>query len=308
MLNIDLSTLYYASEFDDLQEIYMLPGTQAIGIRLRDTNPYDIVLLDKNKLLKDSLRLVHLFLHPDDIRDHQFISIQNLYPISSDEAMIVHNFGSTRIKANKNVIEVVDKDLDNGYVSLNGGDIYLPPYYFTWERPNSRKAYYANFQVFSGDSDIPMVEWDQELMGSSFAMESYWEFKNFLEVPNRDYFLRHFMSSTSNGFLFNEPASNRYMIYQNGEFIHKTLPVLDAFYTSWYVFYDRAKDAYFPVLRYEDDCVIFRLDDTLNHLYPLAKTKWKPLAVSDLHVYVRKENKDEPRKRYFEHHLIPLYR
>jgi hypothetical protein len=307
MLEVDLSTLYYASEFDDLQEIYML-GKQAVGIRLRNTNPYDIVLLDEKKLLKDSLRLVHLFLHPDDIKDHQFISIQNLYPISSDEAIIVHNFGSTRIKANNNTIEVIEQKLQTGFAALNGGDLFLPPYYFTWERPDSRKAYYSRFQVFTGNSVDPFLEWDQKINASSVRMDSFWDFKNFLEVPNRDYFLRHFVSSTSNGFLFNEPASNRYTIYRKGEIIRKVLPVSDSFYASWFVFYDRAKDAYFPVLKYEDDYVIFRLDDTLNHLYPLAKTKWKPLAISDLHVYVRKENKDEPRKRYFEHHLIPLYR
>lgn len=307
LLEADLSTLYYASEFDNLQDVLML-GDHAIGIRYRNTNPYDIVLLDDKKLLRDSLRLVNLFLHPDDIKDHQFISIQSMYPISSTAFIVVHNFGSTHLRVEDRAIQVVEPRLSVNFPKLNGGTLFLPPYYFTWDLAKQRKRYYQQFKVFQEGNEDNIAEWQAESNASFTLLNSYWDYKNFLEVPNRDFFLRHFISKTQSGFLFNEPASNGYVLYKNGSVIPKILPVLDKRYSSWFVFYDQVKDVYFPVLLYDDkEYIIFRLDDHLGTIYPLARTKLKPRGFSDFKVYVREENKENPKKKYFEHHLIPLY-
>lgn len=302
-LNSSLETLFYANQFDNIAKIWPV-GKLALAIRYRHERHYDLVLLNERKLPVDSLRLLKLFRPEEELSDLSFISIQEGFVVNDEEIILVHNFGSTKLKLEPDSIIVLEKNMRNHVNPAFDYSLTFPAKNLFWNF-NNDPLVFEKLIVETTQTVHELASLRRNRFGKRIHLRNYWDQTDFLEVPVKDYSLCHYFSIAGDKLLFSVPYQNNFILFEASSMKMYYLPVLDENTESWFVFYDNQKKAFFPVLRYRGMYIIHWFDISSGGLVPIAKCKQKPLAVHDNHIYIRREVSDNKIK-YFEHHLLPL--
>jgi hypothetical protein len=306
-LETGLEFLYYASVYGDIAKIWPI-GNQAVGIRFRNESHYDLVLFNKNRLVVDSLRLLEVF-NPEGAQasPSNFVSIQEIFVVSENNLIVLHNFGLTLLEINEKSFKVLKKKISFSGDNSKEFQFSTPNYVISYNSSLKKKKHKESYNIKSIDNQLNFDSENDKNMKSQIPLNLFWDLNNYLEIPSKDFYFRHFIVPTNTSLLLNVPRTNHFKIIGENGIKHFFLPVPDINCQSWFVFYDQKMKAYLPVMHYGDEYVIFRTTDDFATLNAIAKTKEKPLAIHDFKVYLRSSVKESKKSSYFEHHLVPLY-
>jgi|GEM_PF-1118812 len=307
-LILSIENLYHANENTKLTRLYFFDDSHTIAFRYGIQFPKDLVLLSKSRLVRDSLNLRAKF--------GNGLTVHSIFQKSDSEIYIVHSFGTSEAKVTGNSLSLVSERLKPGIppidpefladhelielgeftigYKVNPKKWLTSPDFWVYDWKKDRFAVYR-------DSEIPELSKNRYLkVGSTGVPEPFSTYNHFT----------YFISKTQDGFLFNLPLKNRFVIYNQdaGTMQGYTFPDLDKKSNAWFVLYDRHMNRYFPILQDNKTFKIYSLDQSLKKFQLLATTSEQPLDVDNGRVYIRKLlYKDKKEGWYFDHHLIDLY-
>ena len=89
-IELSLENLFYGNDNVILTKLFWLNQEEIIGYRYENNIPKDLVLLNRQRLIKDSLSINALFLDGYNSSSKDFISIQGIIQTSSHEAIVLH--------------------------------------------------------------------------------------------------------------------------------------------------------------------------------------------------------------------------
>lgn len=307
-LKLSIDNLYHANENTKLTRLYFLNEGNTIAYRYGDQFPKDLVLLNKSRLVLDSLNL--------RLKYSRGLTIHSIYQKTDSRIYIVHSFGTNEAEVVNGSISLrsellkpekppLESKFLEGYELIELGRFTIgykvnpkkwltSPDYWVYDREEDRFAIYE-------DSKIPEHSKNRYLkVGSTDVPEPFSTYNHFT----------YFIEKTKAGFLFNLPLKNRFVIYnqESGTMQGYRFPDLDKKSDAWFVLYDRNWDRYFAVLNQRDKYTIYSIDESLENYHAMASMSEQPLEIIGGKVYVRKllyKNKKEG--WYFDHHLVDLY-
>lgn len=308
-LETGLESLYYASVYEDIAKIWPI-GNKSVGIRFRNQSHYDLVLFNSNRLVVDSLRILEIF-DPEHAKErpNNFVSIQDVFALSDNSFIILHNFGTTLIEIDGNSLKVLDKKISFIGDSSKDFQFVLPPNVISYNSLSKKKgkSKQVSYNIKQLNGPYIFTSEKDRTSKNQIPLSLYWDINNYLEIQSNDSYMKHFFVPVKEQLLLNLPGTNQFKIFGEKGTKHFYLPVPDKNCQSWFVFYDQKMKVFIPVMQYGDDYVIFRTNEDFTMLNAIAKTKLKPLAIHDFKVYLRPYVKESKKSSYFEHHLVPLY-
>ncbi|MHA7128034.1 hypothetical protein [Algoriphagus namhaensis] len=308
VFELSIENLYHASENNKLTRLYFLPNRQTIAYRYGNSFPKDLLLLNSQRLVLDSLNLRN--------RIKKGLTVHALFEKSKDELYIIHSEGTSEISIRDGRFSLVKENVDKRKPKI--GPEYLDSYELIFVgdqvigyRANPKKWLDSpDYWVYDQQSDSFEIYKDSEF--KSETKNRYWEIgSSFVPEPYTTYnYFTYYISKTVDGFLFNLPLKNRFLIYNSrtNTFQSYLFPKLKNRGDAWMVLYDSHMDRYFPVLEEGKRFKIYVLDKNKENYHLLGITAERPLEVVNGKVYVRKfVYKEKKEGWYFDHHLIDLY-
>ena len=306
--------LFYGNENIVLSRLYWMGDDQIVGLRYKDSRPKDLVLMNTNRLIVDSLSINRLFLENFNFESGQFISINGIVKNNSNTFLVIHNFGTTQITIKSGKFELVHKK-----ISRRRPDI--PPNYFQGyefiELEQFTIGYKVDVKKWLKSADFWVYNWEtnkfSEYRDSEFNEESnnpYWDLQKGLETVNTFTQFIYNISKTENGLIFNLPLKNRFIEYdaELSTMQGYLFPSLEKKSHSRFVFYDWAWKRYFSVLDTGSEYKVFALDKDLKNYHLIAIVKDQPLEFNDGKVYFREIIFKKGTKNYYiDHYLGDLY-
>ncbi len=303
-----LENLYHANENTSLTRLYFLDDSKTIGYRWGNQSPKDLVLLSRSRLMIDSLHLGKQY--------NSWLIVHSIFQESPTELLVIHSSGTNVVKIAESSF-LLNPNLPNSGLPPIASDFIdghelIPLGKFTI-------GYKVNPKKWLTSPDYWVYDWEKERFAiyedSKFPEQSnnrYWKIGSGLDPePFSTYnHFTYFISKTQEGFLFNLPLKNRFVIHnaKMGTMQSYSFPVLSKKGDAWFVLYDRHWNRFFPVLQQRKNYKIYALDQELNTYQLLATSTEQPLEVNKGSVYIRKFLYKEKKKGwYFDHHLIDLY-
>ena len=313
-IELSLENMFYGNDNHDLSRLFWLNEDEIISIRYKDSRPKDVILLNSQRLITDSLSINQMFLENYSESSPKFISINGFIQVEQSKFIILHNFGSTVVQVSNDKFEILEEKIKaekppvsseflEGYKLLALGNYTVgyridpdkwlkSPDYWVYNWGNGKFARY------------------QDSKFEESSKNTYWDTKNSLEPYSTYSFYTYFIVQTKDGLLFNLPMKNRFVLYsgKTNQMQGFSFPELKKKSQCWYAFYDWGWDRFFSVLDEGNRYSIFSLDINSKSYHKLAELKFQPLGVNDGKVYVRNIEIINKKEGYFiDHHLIDLY-
>lgn len=306
--------LFYGNENVNLVRLFWMGGNQMIGLRYQESRPKDLVLMNENRLIIDSLSINELFLEDYRFESGKFISLINLFQTGENDLAILHGFGTTKAKISNGVFEVLEKK-----VRLGKPDI--PPKYFEgydfFHLENLTLGFKVNRKKWLKSADFWVYNWETgkfaEYRDSEFEEESNNTYWNTSKSPETFSTLTQFaynVTKTRYGLLFNLPLKNRFVIYDSEKSTMQgyQFPELENKREARFVFYDWNWDRYFSALDTGKEYRIYSIDKDLKNYHLIATSENQPIEFNDGKVYFRDIIIKKGRKEYYvDHYLGDLY-
>lgn len=313
-VELSLENMFYGNDNHDLSKLFWLNEDEIISIRFKDSRPKDVILLNSQRLITDSLSINQMFLENYTESSPNFISINGFIQIEQSKFIILHNFGSTVVQVSNDKFELLEERIkaEKPPVSsefLEGYKLLaLENYTIGYRMDEDKWLKSPDYWVYNWESEAFAQYQDSKIEESS--KNRYWDPKNSLETYSTYSFFVYYITQTKEGLLFNLPLKNRFVLYSNktNQMQGYSFPDLDKKSQCWYAFYDWEWDRFFSVLDEGNRYSIFSLDINFKSYHKLAELKFQPLGVIDGKVYVRNIEKINKKEGYFiDHHLIDLY-
>lgn len=309
-----LENLYYGNINEVITKMLWIGDQSAIGLRYNEKIPKDLVLLNRNKLIVDSLSFNEMFLEGYDKQSGRFNSIDGLVQASENEFLVIHSHGTTILEINQDKLDVNIKQLEKRKPAIE--DKYLKGYslvqlekYTIGYRVESNKYLSsADFWVYDWENKKHVIYLDSQ--HSEASKNWYWKLKGTPEAYSTASIYRHNIIQTRDGFIFNLPLKNRFLKFSKatGAIQGYTFPELEKKNQAWFAFYDWKLDRVFPILDTGKEYRIYSLDRELKNFYYLASSTEQPFGVMDGKVYLREIEFKEKNKTWFcNHYLVDLY-
>ncbi|MEP4375884.1 MAG: hypothetical protein ABJ333_12600, partial [Algoriphagus sp.] len=308
-----LDNMFYGNVNEIITNMMWVDEDYAIGLRYNATRPKDLVLLNRNNLIVDSLSINLLFLDKDRVEQGSFISIQMIVEASTNEFMIVHNYGTSLVSVDSGKFELLEKKISKekpsipksfleDHVLINLGRFTIG------YRSEMKYLNHADFWVY--DWELGTHEFYEDSKYKEASKNWYWKLKGTPETYSSTSIFRYSIIATKDGFIFNLPLKNRFLTYttDTGKFQSHTFPPLEKKSQAWFAFYDRKLDRVYAVLDTGKEYRINALDTELRNFYFLASSIEQPFGVLDGRVYLREVEFKEKNKTWFcNHYLVNLY-
>lgn len=311
---LSMESLFYGNENEVLTRLFWLTEEEIIGIRYSGDIPKDLVLLNHQRLIKDSLSINQLFLDGYHFNSKRFISIHGIIQTGDHEGVIVHNFGSTHFQIADEKIKMITKVLPEKRPKID--DEYFDGYELV-QLDGYTLGFKGDRKKWVKDADYWIYNWDsgefsiyEDSKHPVMSKNDFWDKKNDPETFSTYSYFFYNIIQTKDGFLFNLPLKNRFVIYDsmNNKMQGYNFPELKNKKQSWFAFYDRILGRYFAVLDAGTEYLIHSLNVAENSFYALGKLGHKPLGVAGGKAYIREITYKENKKGYyFDHHLLDLY-
>lgn len=313
-LEPSLENLFYGNDNVTLTKLFWLNDKEIIAYRYNNGIPKDLILLNRQRLIQDSLSINDMFLEGYQEDSKKFISINGLIQTGEHKAVVIHNFGST-------IFELVDGKFKVYSKFLPKKKPPIPDKYFSGfeviQLDSYTIGYRADWKKWLVDADFWVYDWNTEKLesyeDSKFEEQTknpYWDYKRDPEPYSTFTHFLYNIIQTKDGFLFNLPFKNRFVIYNGNtnQMQGYTFPDLDSKKQAWFAFYDRVWNTYFAVLDSGNEYFIHRLEIESSSFYPIASLKNKPIGFVGGKCYVRNWVKNEKKQDLvFDHYLIDLY-
>ncbi|SFO51232.1 hypothetical protein SAMN04488519_107238 [Algoriphagus ornithinivorans] len=313
-IELSLENLFYGNDNEILTKLYWLNQENIIGLRYENDIPKDLVLLNRARLIKDSLSINRLFIRDYNPKAKKFIAINSLIQTDKNEIVILHGYGSSKIKLINDKLELESKSLPNKKPDIS--DEYFRDYELV-QLGDFTIGYKVNPSKWIKDADYWIFNWNNGTVSkyedskiTDVSKNRFWDMKNDPE-PYSTY--THFLYNiiqTKDGFLFNLPLKNRFVLYDSQKNIMQgyQFPELRKKSQAWFVFYDREWNRFFPVLDLGGKYEVYSLDLDKEKFTYLSTTNNQPLGIVGGKVYMRNFSLKENKSGYFfDHHLVDLY-
>lgn len=309
-----LENLYYGNVNEVITKMLWIGDQSAIGLRYNEKIPKDLVLLNRNKLIVDSLSFNEMFLQGYDKQSGRFTSIDGLIQTSENKFLVIHGHGTTILEINQEKLNGQIRQLEKRKPAID--EKYLQGYSLV-QLENYTIGYRKEMNKYLTSADFWVYDWGKKkhvaYLDSQHPQASknwYWKLKDTPETYSSSSIYRYNITETRDGFIFNLPLKNRFLKYSKvtGEIHGYTFPELDKKSQAWFAFYDWKLDRVFPVLDTGKDYRIYSLDRELKNFYYLASATEQPFGVMDGKVYLREIEFKEKNKTWFcNHYLVDLY-
>jgi hypothetical protein len=110
-LEPSLENLFYGNDNVTLTKLFWLNDKEIIAYRYKNGIPKDLILLNRQRLIQDSLSINDMFLDGYQEDSKKFISINGLIQTGEHKAVVIHNFGSTLFELVDGEFKVSSKSL-----------------------------------------------------------------------------------------------------------------------------------------------------------------------------------------------------
>ncbi|GMQ24571.1 hypothetical protein Aoki45_12530 [Algoriphagus sp. oki45] len=313
-IELSLGNLFYGNDNVVLIKLFWLNQDEIIGYRYENDIPKDLVLLNRQRLIKDSLSINSLFLEGYNSSSKNFISIQGLIQTGDHEAIVLHNFGSTKFEVKNERIQILSQTLPRSKPDIS--EKYFKGYELV-HLDGFTLGYRAEMKKWITDADYWVYNWStgkfalyEDSKHSEVTKNRYWDRKKDPETQSTYTHFLYNVVQTKEGFLFNLPLKNRFVRYnaETNQMQGYTFPDLKKSGQAWFAFYDRVWSRFFAVLDSGNEYNIYSLDDQTNSFSKLTTSDHQPLGFVGGKCYFREFTFKERRKDYyFDHYLVDLF-
>jgi len=313
-IELSLENLFYGNDNVILTKLFWLNQEEIIGYRYENNIPKDLVLLNRQRLIKDSLSINALFLDGYNSSSKNFISIQGIIQTSSHEAIVLHNFGSTKFEVKNDRIQILSKTLSRPKPDIS--EKYFKGYELV-HLDGFTLGYRAEMKKWITDADYWVYNWNtgkfaiyEDSKHDEVTKNRYWNRKKDPETYSTYTHFLYNVVQTKEGFLFNLPMKNRFVRYnaETNQMQGYTFPDLKKNGQAWFAFYDRVWNRFFAVLDLGNEYSIYSLDDQTNSFSKMTTSVHQPLSFVGGKCYFREFTFKESRKDYyFDHYLVDLF-
>lgn len=313
-IELSLENLFYGNDNVILTKLFWLNQEEIIGYRYENNIPKDLVLLNRQRLIKDSLSINQLFIEGYDPSSKNFISINGIIQTGDHEAVILHNFGSTRFEVKEDRIQLLTKSLSKRKPEIPGE--YLKGYELT-HLEGFTLGFKVDVSKWLTDADYWIYNWNtgkfaiyEDSKHDEVTKNRYWNRKKDPETYSTYTHFLYNVVQTKEGFLFNLPLKNRFVRYnaETNQMQGYTFPDLKKSSQAWFAFYDRVWNRFFAVLDSVNGYSIYSLDNQTNSFSKLTTSDHQPLGFVGGKCYFREFTFKEKRKDYyFDHYLVDLF-
>lgn len=309
-----LENLYYGNVNEVVTKMLWIGDQSAIGLRYNEKIPKDLVLLNRNKLIVDSLSFNEMFLEGYDKQSGRFNSIDGLVQTSDNRFLVIHGHGTTILEINQEKLDVRIKQLEKRKPAID--DKYLKGYSLV-QLEKYTIGYRVESNKYLSSADFWVYDWENKKHVSYLDSQHpeasknwYWKLKGTPEAYSTASIYRYNIIQTRDGFIFNLPLKNRFLKFSKatGAIQGYTFPELEKKNQAWFAFYDWNLDRVFPVLDTGKEYRIFSLNKEFKNFHLLASSEEQPFGVMDGKVYLREIEFKEKNKTWFcNHYLVDLY-
>ncbi len=313
-IELSLENLFYGNDNVILTKLFWLNQEEIIGFRYEKNIPKDLVLLNHQRLIKDSLSINQLFIDGYDSGSNTFVSINGIIQTGDHEAVILHNFGSTRMEVKEDKIQLLAKSLPNKKPEIS--EKYLNGYSLV-QLDGFTIGYRAEMKQWLTDANYWVYNWRNEKFAvyedskhDEVTKNRYWNRKKDPETYSTFTHFLYNVVQTKEGFLFNLPLKNRFLRYnaETNQMQGFIFPELKKTGQAWFAFYDRVWNRFFAVLDSGNQYSIYSLGDQTNSFSKLTTSDHQPLGFVGGKCYFREFTFKEKRKDYyFDHYLVDLF-
>ncbi|MHA7128035.1 hypothetical protein [Algoriphagus namhaensis] len=295
-------------------KLFWLNPDEIIGLRYQNSRPKDLVLLNHQRLITDSLSINQRFIEGYSSASGKFVSINGFIQIDDHELIVLHGHGSTSVRVKEQRFELISEKLPARKPNIDAS--YFENYQLV-QLLDFTIGYHAESSEWTSDADFWVYNWKTEKLAiyedskyDEVTKNRYWDMKRSPE-PYSTY--NHFLYNiiqTKEGFLFNLPLKNRFVRYNaaSNEMQGYTFPELNKNGEAWFAFYDRSWDRFFAALDTKRGYEIYALNSRDNSFQYLTTADEQPLGVMEGKVYIREITfTDRKKGYYFDHYLVNLF-
>lgn len=309
-----LDNMFYGNVNEIITKLLWVEEDYSIGIRYNSITPKDLVLLNQNNLIVDSLNISLIFLGKEKVDMGRFTYVDMIVPLADKEFLIVFGYMSRFLNISDGRFELIEEKLPNtkpsipesfleGHVLVNLGRFTLG-----YQKGLNKYLTSPDFWIYDWELQRHVVYEDSKY--EQVSKNWYWKLKDTPDVFDTISIFRYSIIPTKDGFIFNLPLKNRFLTYSmdTGKFQSHTFPPLEKKSQAWFAFYDRKLDRVYAVLDTGEEYRINALDTELKKFYFLASSIEQPFGVQDGKVYLREVEFKEKNKTWFcNHYLVNLY-
>jgi hypothetical protein len=313
-VELNLTNLYYGNENEVLIKLFWLNPDETIGIRYRNNISKDLVLLNHQRLITDSLSINKLFLEGYSSASKNYVGINGFIQLDDHQVVVLHGWGNTQIRVKDDRFELIEKNLPRRKPNIS------PSYFEGYELvylSDFTIGYHVETKTWTTDADFWVYNWNtgkvalyEDSKYEELTKNRYWDMKRSPEPYDTYSHFLYNIVQTKEGFLFNLPLKNRFALYnaETNEMQGYTFPELKKNGQAWFAFYDRSLDRFFAALDSKNGYEIHGMNSKDNSFYYLTTAKEQPLGVMEGKVYIREITFTERKKGYFyDHYLVNLY-
>ena len=313
-IELSVDNLFYGNDNVILTKLFWLNRDEIIGYRYENNIPKDLVLLNRQRLIKDSLSINQLFLDGYNSNSKNFISINGLIQSGDHEVIVLHGFGSSRFEVKEDRIHLVTKSLPRPKPDIpekffKGYELaHLDGFTIGYRGDMTKWLSDANYWVYNWKTGNFSVYEDSK--HDEVTKNRYWNRKKDPETYSTYTQFLYNIVQTKEGFLFNLPLKNRFVRYnaETNQMQGFTFPELKKGGQAWFAFYDRVWDRFFAALDTGKGYALYRLEDQTNSFSKLATSEQQPLGFVGGRCYFREYTfKEKKKDYYFDHFLVDLY-
>lgn len=313
-VELNLTNLFYGNENEVLIKLFWLNPDETIGLRYQNNIPKDLVLLDHQRLIMDSLSINKLFLKGYSPASKNFVGIDGFIQIDDHQLMILHGFGSTGIRVTEDRFELINKKLPARKPDIDAK--YFDSHQLV-QLSDFTIGYHAERDKWTTDADFWVYNWKTKKLAfyedskyAELTKNRYWDMKQSPESYDTYSHFLYNIIQTKEGFLFNLPLKNKFVRYnaETNDMQGYTFPELKKNGQAWFAFYDRSWNRFFAALDTKNGYEIHSIDSNNNSFFYLTTAKEQPLGVIEGKVYIRNITLTDRKKGYFyDHYLVNLY-
>lgn len=314
----DVQSLFYCNESSAIRNLWILDEDRALGVRLKSDKKWqvkDIILLNKNRLIVDSISFNSLFNIPED----SFIDIYDILKMEDNLFLVMHGAGGSEILIENNRLKLLSKQiviaegLPYSYAELKTEAVLFAKNWIIGYQRNKINKHSAskndkdNFPFYwvlrnKENSKKIAINPDAKRVKEDLFFEDDLEI-----IRDRTKYFRNYIQITRENIFFNSPRSNECYIFSTKDESISVIKWPDCKKgESYFLYVDTDLKSLFVVKKVNKDHYrIYRVSDDWGNIQLAGSTDVLPKGFVGGKIYYTAEVK-EHQKKFICHYLRPI--